>query len=99
MVTQKDVEHIAKLARIELNDKEKEKLAKEMSSIFGYIDKLNEVDVSGVEPTAQVTGLENVFRKDEPRQEYNVETVHKLLDAMPKREGNYLKVKAVFKDK
>lgn len=99
MITTKEVEHIAKLARIELKDKEKEKLAQEMSAILGYIDKLNEVDVTGVEPTAQVTGLENVFRKDEPRQEYNTETVNKLLNAMPKREGNHLKVKAVFQDK
>lgn len=99
MVTQKDVEHIAKLARIELKDNDKEKLAQEMSAILGYIDKLNEVDVSGVEPTAQVAGLENVFRKDQPRQEYNAEEVNKLLDAMPNREENYLKVKSVFKHK
>lgn len=97
MITEKDVEHIAKLARIELKEEEKGKLAQEMNGILGYIDKLNEVDVVNIEPTAQITGLENVFRKDEPRQDYDAETVSKLLDAMPKREGNYLKVKSVFK--
>ena len=99
MISTKDVEYIAKLARIELIDKEKEKLAQEMSSILGYIDKLNEVDVSGIEPTAQVTGLENIFRPDQLRDDYKLQTTNYklLIDAMPKRERNYLKVKAVFK--
>lgn len=96
MITEKDVEHIAKLARIELTNEEKEKLAKEMGSILDYIDKLSEVNVVGVEPTAQVTGLENVFRKDETRSEYNAGEVSKLRETMPQREGDYLKVKAVF---
>ena len=99
MIDQKDVEHIAKLARIELSDKEKETIAKEMSLIMGYIDKLNEVDISGVEPTAQVTGLNNIFRKDEVRQVSNEETVNKLHKAMPQEDNGYLKVKSVFKDR
>ncbi len=96
---QKTVEHIAKLARIELTDKEKEKFSREMGNILGYIDKLNEVDVTGIEPTAQVTGLENVFRRDEPRQVTNEEEVAKLHQAMPEHEGDFLKVKAVFEEK
>lgn len=60
-----DVRHIAKLARLKLSDAEVKKLGKEMSSILDYIDILNELDTENVEPTAQVTGLTSVFREDE----------------------------------
>ena len=59
-----DVRHIAKLARLNLSDAEVEKFSKELSSILEYVEKLQEVDTEGVEPTAQVTGLHNSFRED-----------------------------------
>jgi aspartyl-tRNA(Asn)/glutamyl-tRNA(Gln) amidotransferase subunit C len=59
-----DVRHIAKLARLNLSDEEVEKFSKELTSILKYVDKLQEVDTKGVEPTAQVTGLTNAFRED-----------------------------------
>lgn len=65
MITPEQVRHIAKLARLGLTDKDVEKFAPQLSNIFTYIEKLNEVDVSKVEPTSQVTGLKNVMRKDE----------------------------------
>lgn len=98
MINQKDVEHIAKLARIEVKDEDKEKLAQELGSILDYVAKLEEVNTNGVEPTAQVTGLENVFRPDEARTS-DENAVGKLLDAMPAREGRHLKVKSVFDHK
>lgn len=52
-VSIKDVEHIAGLARIKLNEKEKEKMASELGVILGYIDKLKEVNTDGVEPIAR----------------------------------------------
>ncbi len=61
------VRHIAKLARLRLSDEEVEKLSKELTSILGYVDMLQEVDTKGVEATAQVTGQENSFRTDEIR--------------------------------
>jgi len=61
----KDVEHIAKLSRLELTSAEKEKFAKQLSSVIDYVQELNEVDTSGVEITAQVTGLINVTVADE----------------------------------
>ena len=63
-LTPAQVRHIAKLARLKLSDAEVEKFSKELTSILQYIEKLNEVDTSNVEPTAQVTGLTNVFRED-----------------------------------
>ncbi|PIR49728.1 Asp-tRNA(Asn)/Glu-tRNA(Gln) amidotransferase GatCAB subunit C [Candidatus Peregrinibacteria bacterium CG10_big_fil_rev_8_21_14_0_10_54_7] len=59
-----DVRHIAKLARLHLREEEVEKFSKELTSILQYVEKLQTVDTKGVEPTAQVAGLANVFRKD-----------------------------------
>jgi aspartyl-tRNA(Asn)/glutamyl-tRNA(Gln) amidotransferase subunit C len=59
-----DVRHIAKLARLQLQDGEVEKYTKELSSILAYVAQLQEVDTRSVEPTAHVTGLANVLRAD-----------------------------------
>ena len=59
-----DIEHVAKLARLRLNDAEMEKFSKQMGTIISYIEKLNELDTRNVEPTAHILGLNNVFRKD-----------------------------------
>lgn len=64
MITKDQVKHIAKLARLGIKDADVEKFAKQLTSIFGYVEKLKEVDVEGVAPTSQVTGLENVMRED-----------------------------------
>ncbi|MBT3834816.1 Asp-tRNA(Asn)/Glu-tRNA(Gln) amidotransferase subunit GatC [Candidatus Peribacteria bacterium] len=64
MLSKKDVRHIAKLSRLKLSEEEVEKFSKELTSILDYIDILNELDTDNVEPTAQVTGLTNVFRED-----------------------------------
>ncbi len=64
MITPEQVKHIAKLARLGLQDNDVDKFAKQLSSIMEYVEKLNEVDVKNVEPTSQVTGLENVMRED-----------------------------------
>jgi aspartyl-tRNA(Asn)/glutamyl-tRNA(Gln) amidotransferase subunit C len=59
-----DVEYIAKLARLNLNDAEKDKFARQLSDVLEYVELLKEVDTDGVEPTAQVTGLVSVTRGD-----------------------------------
>lgn len=63
-LSQNDVENIAKLAKLELNNAEKEKFANQLSGILEYVELLREVDTEGVEPTAQVTGLTDVIRED-----------------------------------
>ena len=60
-----DVRHIAKLARLNLSDEEVAKFSTDLTSILQYIEKLQEVDTEGVEPTEQVTGMTNSFREDE----------------------------------
>ena len=63
-VTIKDVEHIASLARLEFSDQEKEKFTHQLNDILHYIEKLNELDTSNVEPLSHVIELSNVFRND-----------------------------------
>lgn len=64
MLNSEQVQHIAKLARLGLGQEEGEKFAKQLSNILAYVEMLNEVKVDDVEPTSQVTGLENVTRED-----------------------------------
>jgi aspartyl-tRNA(Asn)/glutamyl-tRNA(Gln) amidotransferase subunit C len=62
-----DVKYVAHLARIALTPDEQEKFGAQLSNILGYIEKLNQLDVSRVEPTAHAVPLVNVFRPDEVR--------------------------------
>lgn len=90
-----EIQHIAKLARLELTDEELKKYGGQLSAVLNYIDQLKEVDVKGVLPTAQVTGLENVLREDEVRDWDKAETEEALAGA-PEREGRFIKVKRVI---
>jgi aspartyl-tRNA(Asn)/glutamyl-tRNA(Gln) amidotransferase subunit C len=62
-----DVAYVAHLARMHLSDAEKETISAQLKNILSYVAKLNELDVSNVQPTAHATPLSNVFRKDEVR--------------------------------
>jgi len=66
-VTMKDVEHVAMLARLSFSDEEKKRLTAELNEILQYMEQLNSLDTSGVEPLSHVIELSNVFRKDELR--------------------------------
>ncbi len=60
-----EVEHIAKLSKLKLSEEEKIQYQGQLSSVLNYVEQLREVDVEGVETTANVTGLSNVYRDDE----------------------------------
>ena len=64
-LTRDDVLHLARLARLELSDAEVQKMQLELDSILGYVEQLQDVDMTGLSPTTQVTGLQNVTRPDE----------------------------------
>jgi len=89
------IQHIANLARLHLSDEELEKYGGQISAILGYIEQLHEVDVEGVEPTAQVTGLTNSWREDEVLNWPKDENILALNDA-PGKEGRNIKVKRVL---
>jgi aspartyl-tRNA(Asn)/glutamyl-tRNA(Gln) amidotransferase subunit C len=64
-INETDVEYVAKLAMLEVADDEKKELAEQLSRIVDYVEKLNELDVTGIEPTAQVvTGVKHAVRDD-----------------------------------
>ena len=65
MITKKDVEYVANLSRLELDDADMNNFVPNLQEILSYIDKLNELNTSDVEPTAHVLSLTNVKRKDE----------------------------------
>lgn len=94
MITGKEVQHIAKLARLGLTEAEIEKYQKELSAILDYIEKLKEVDVSEVEPASHSVLLENVTRSDECQMS-KVKS-QKLLDLAPETKDGYLKVKSIL---
>ena len=95
-ITEKEVEHIAELARIRLTDKEKHKFTEDLGNILNFVDKLNEVDTEGVEPVSNITGLQNVFRKDVAPVEIDPEKSKRLVEQAPDSQDNYVKVKSVF---
>jgi aspartyl-tRNA(Asn)/glutamyl-tRNA(Gln) amidotransferase subunit C len=67
MSAELDVRNTAKLARLELSEAETSRFQTQLSQVLSYVEKLKEVDVSGVEPTAHTSEVQNVFRSDEPR--------------------------------
>ena len=64
-ITRQEVEHVATLARLRFDEVEMERFTDQLNAILAYIDKLNELDTSGVEPTYHVLELVNVFREDQ----------------------------------
>lgn len=100
-ISKEQVEKIANLARIHITDEKKKKYSKELSSILGYVDKLQQVDTKNVEETSQVTGLENVYREDKIDDQWKVDkdknkNRNKLLSNTPQKQGDYIKVKQML---
>ena len=95
MLSDKELDHIAKLARLEIRPEEREKLKKDLSAILDYIDQLNQADTSSVEPLYQTTGLLNSTRKDEQHEPYTkIEEL--LIGQAPTRKDRFVKVKSVL---
>ena len=86
-ITKQEVEHVAKLARLELSDLEKEKLTDQLSNILTYVEKLNELDTRDVEPTSHVLDINNVIRDDRPGVSLSQEKA--LANAPEKAAGHY----------
>lgn len=80
-----DVKHVAKLANLPLTASEEEKYSEQLSKILDYIDQLNSVDTSNVEPTYNVTGLSNIMKSDEPGESLSQEKA--ISNAPQKKDG------------
>ena len=92
-ITSDEVRHIALLARVGMTDDEVERMRDEMSHILDSIDVLGQVDTEGVEPTGHSADLESVMRDDEVTVSRPLEDV---LANAPRREGDFIRVKAVL---
>ncbi|MQL52007.1 Asp-tRNA(Asn)/Glu-tRNA(Gln) amidotransferase subunit GatC [Desulfofundulus thermobenzoicus] len=89
MITIKDVEHVALLARLELSDEEKKMYTGQLNAILEYARMLNELDTDHIPPTAHVLPLKNVWREDQVGKHMPPEEV---LANAPDREGQFFKV-------
>ncbi|MGG1639516.1 asparaginyl/glutamyl-tRNA amidotransferase subunit C [Paenibacillus sp. FSL A5-0031] len=92
-ISPKDVDHVARLARLELSDSEKDQFTEQLNAILKYAEKLEGLDTENVEPTSHVLPITNVTRADEKRPSLPIEKV--LLNAPDEEDGQF-KVPAVL---
>lgn len=95
-----DVKHVAKLANLPLTSEEEEKYSEQLSQILDYMEQLNQVDTSNVEPTFNVSGQNNVMREDETEpslsQEEALQNAPNKEDGPPVGEASMFVTKGVF---
>lgn len=84
-ITIKEVQRVARLARLELSESEKEKFTHQLNDILEAMDKLNELDTENVEPTSHVLAIKNIFKDDEPSESFSLENM--LANAPEKERG------------
>ena len=89
MITVKDVEHVAKLARLELSETEKEMFTEQLGDVLAHVEKMNEVDTTGVDPMNHPIDFVNVMREDNKIYE---NTREELMSNAPDIEGEFFKV-------
>ena len=87
IISDETIEYVGILSKLELSDEEKEQAKKDMGSMLDYIDKLNELDTTGIEPMSHVFPVQNVFREDVVTNGDNKEAM--LANAPKAKEGQY----------
>ena len=92
-ITREDVDHVAYLARLGLDEAERERLRDELGGILAYMQVLERLDTGAIPPTAQVIPLQNVMRPDSVRPSLSLEQV---LANAPAREEGFVRVAAVL---
>ena len=90
---EREIEYLARLSRIKLNEEEKERFEKELTKIIEYVSQLKEVDTENVEPSYHVLPVTNVFREDKVEKSLDVEEV---LKNAPDRVKNFFKVPRII---
>lgn len=94
-LTEKEVKYIAKLANLTLSENEIKKFQSQLSEILGYVEILSGVDTKGIEPTSQVTGLENVKREDTASPSLSQD---ESVSQAKQTHNGFIKVKAIFNE-
>lgn len=94
-IDQTQVRKVAKLSRLELTQAEVEEFTSQLSAILDYMEKMNELDTTNVEPLAHCLPINNVFRQDHVKQSLGTE---KTLANAPQRDGDFFKVPKILDD-
>ncbi len=94
-ISQKEVEHVAKLAQLELSDQEKDLFAGQLSQILTYVEQLQEVETAGIPPTASVAQPDTILREDIPQEPLTNEQA--LANAPQAEEGFFVVPKIISK--
>ena len=92
-ITIKDVEYVAKLARLSLTDEEKLKFTGQLDAILEHMDELNKLNTENVQPTSHAIVMKNVFREDEV---IKSNTADDIIAGAPQKENRFFKVKKVI---
>jgi aspartyl-tRNA(Asn)/glutamyl-tRNA(Gln) amidotransferase subunit C len=92
-ISKEVVMHTAHLARIELQDKELEKLSSQLQDILKFIDKISQLDIKDVLPTSHILPISNVLREDEPAKSLPADRV---LENAPQKQGGFFVVPKVI---
>ncbi|OAX50955.1 MULTISPECIES: Asp-tRNA(Asn)/Glu-tRNA(Gln) amidotransferase subunit GatC [unclassified Paenibacillus] len=92
-ISNNDVQHVAKLARLNLTAEEEQTLTGQLNAILKYAEKLNELDTENIEPTTHVLHVSNVMREDETKESLSIEQV---MRNAPEEEDGQFKVPAVM---
>lgn len=93
MIDEKEVKHIASLARIGVDEEDLKEYSKDLSSILDWMKKMEEVDTENVEPTDHIVGMKNVAKIDK---EKKFKEEEKIRDLFPEEKDGYNKVKSVL---
>ncbi len=94
-ITKKDVEHVARLARLSLSEEEKDRFSAQLDSILSYIEKLNQLDTTHVAPTSHPLPLVNIWREDR-MEAGTLGSPEEILANAPEKEGPFFKVKKII---
>ena len=97
-MSEKDVSHVATLAKLELTPEEIKKFQKQLSKVVDYIDELQEIDTQEVEPTSQTTGLSGVYRIDEINPQYSL-SQDEALSEKDNTVNGLFQVEAILKER
>ncbi|MFO7814313.1 MAG: Asp-tRNA(Asn)/Glu-tRNA(Gln) amidotransferase subunit GatC [Halanaerobiales bacterium] len=93
MINKEEVKYIADLASLKLSEKETERLAKQLSDIVDYVEKLDELDTEDIVPTAYTIPVKNVLREDQEKRSLGLE---KVLKNAPEEQNNQFRVPKIM---
>lgn len=95
MLSKEEIQHIAGLARISLNEKEIEGYQKDLSGVLDYFSELQKLDTENVEPIGHITGMSDVFRSDRS-EDFGSIGKEDILKNAPETKDGYVKVKSIL---